>query len=175
MIAYGAPPCAGTRRTRVLGRTRLCVLVALSSGCYRSVPIALSELRPNEEVDVRLTNAAATRFVGELGAYMERLQGLVSVERGDSVSVSVLIGREMAGVQLTATRMPLFVARTEVVDVRRRQFSRTRSVLATAGALMLFGIVVGTVSQAGDPNPPRDDPTTPPPVGVRIGMRLRFP
>ena len=150
------------------------LFTGLSSGCYRAVPITLDQVRLNEQVDVHVTDAAATRLSKELGAYTSRLQGPIKAERGDSVSVSVMIAREYAGVALEGTRLDLFLARTEVTGVRRRQLSRKRTTVASIGALVLFGAVVGTVVQLGDPNKPPETELPPPPVGSRFGLRISF-
>jgi hypothetical protein len=165
--------------TRVKSRVWLFALVgacaALESGCYHGVPIALEQVKANEQVDVLVTDAAATRLTKELGVYTARLQGPVRSERGDSVSVSVLIAREFSGVALESARLDLFLARSEVTGVRRRQLSRTRTTFASIGAVVLFGVVVGTVTQLGDPNkPPHDELPPPPPVGSRFGLRFSF-
>lgn len=171
-----------TRRTTIRAissRVWLCASIgtlgALSSGCYRAVPITLDQVRGNEQVDVHVTDAAATRLAKELGAYTSRLQGPIKAERGDSVSVAVLIAREYAGVALEGVRLDLFLARAEVTGVRRRQLSRTRTTLASIGSIVLLGVVVGTVVQLGDPNkPPETELPPPPPVGSRFGLRISF-
>jgi hypothetical protein len=144
----------------------------LGSGCYRYVPVQLSTVRPNEDVRVRVTESAAARLVKEFGTYTTELEGQVAREPSDSVSVSVLIGREYRGVSLESGRQVLFLGPSEVVGVRRRELARGRTVLASAGALVVFGLVIGTVIQLGDPNPSPDQPPPPPPAsGARLPIR----
>lgn len=171
--------CSQSATTRVRSRVWLFAsigtLAAMNGACYRGVPITLEQVRSNEQVDVLVTDAAAARLTKELGAYTSRLQGPVKSERGDSVSVGVLIAREYSGVALESTRLELFLARSEVTAVQRRQLSRTRTTLASVGAVILFGVVVGTVTQLGDPNkPPQTELPPPPPVGNRFGLRFSF-
>jgi len=166
----------GRNRSRLLQCASCIALIGFGSGCYRGVPITLDQVRRNEQVDVLVTDAAATRLVKELGAYTSRLQGPVKAERGDSVSVSVLIAREYGGVALEGTRLDLFLSRAEVTGIRRRQLSRARTTMASIGAAVLFGVVVGTVVQQGDPNkPPQNEMPASPPAGTRFGLRFSFP
>ena len=172
------PAFAGMTSLARSAAPRLCVSLLLGpsavSGCYRYVPIDPAAARPEEEVRVQLTDAAAARLARELGTYTGRLEGQLGRGAGDSVSVALRIGREYRGVSLESTRQVLVLGRSEVVDVRRRELSRTRTALAGVGALAAFAVVAGTVSQLGDPNPGGDEPPPPPPPGVRALLRIPF-
>ena len=149
-------------------------VLAFGTGCYRYVPIDVSAVKPQEDVRVHVTESAAARLVRDFGAYTSRLEGQFAVERGDSVSVSVAVARAYQGVSLEQTRQTLYLARSEVVDVRRRVLSKGRTVAATAAVLTVFAIVVNSVVQEGDPNP-NDEPPPPPPPGGGIRARFRIP
>ncbi len=169
MDEYGQTPRSA--RVRVIGALLLAGLGG--SGCYRYVPIQPSAVRPNEEVRVLITDDAAARVVKEFGTYAGELEGQLATAESDSIAVSVLIARAYRGVSLDNVRQTLFLSRSEVVEVRRRQISRGRTVLAAAGVLAAFGVLVNTVVQMGDPNP-RDDDPPPPPPGVR-SVLIRIP
>jgi hypothetical protein len=158
----------------VRGRASLLLALAAAGGCYRYVPIDPAAAGAEEEVRVQLTDAAAARLARELGTYTGRLEGQLGRGAGDSVSVALRIGREYRGVSLESTRQVLFLDRSEVVDVRRRELSRARTTLASVGALAVFAVVVGTVSQLGDPNPGSEEPPPPPPPGIRALLRIPF-
>jgi hypothetical protein len=145
--------------------------------CYRYVPtqLATAPLSREEDVRVRVTDAAAARLVTELGTYTTELDGRLARERSDSVSLSVAIARAYRGM-LESARQVLVLSRSEVVEVRRRELSRTRTVLATAGALGAFGVLIRTVVQWGDPNPTSQGPSSPPPPSsTRRVVRVRRP
>lgn len=127
-----------------------------------------------EQVRVRVTETAATRLVREFGAYTTLLDGQFSHERADSVSVSVLIGRAYQGVSLESMRQTLFLARHELVEVRRRQLSRVRTAVASAAVMGAFALLVKSVVQEGDPNDNTEPPPPPPPGGVRATLRIPF-
>lgn len=165
-------PLASARTVRALGA--LLAAAAVGSGCYRYAAVPLESVRPSESVQVRLTDAAATRLVNDFGTYTRVLEGPVAREGGDSVSVSVMIGREYNGVALDGTRQTLFLSRSEVVDVRRRELSRTRTVLASAGVVAAFAVLITTVVQMGEDGSDDGGTTPPPPLGSRAGVRIPF-
>lgn len=161
---------------RLLGGS---LAVAVSgSGCFRYAPIPIESVRPGENVQVRLTDDAATRLVSQFGAYSQRLEGPLAREGADSLSITLMVGREYNGMALEGVRQTLFLGRSEVVEVRRRELSRSRTALASAGALVVFALAVNAVTQMGDDNPDAgEEPPPPPPPGLRaarIGVRLPF-
>jgi hypothetical protein len=151
-------------------------LAAGSSGCYRYAPIPIESVRPGENVQVRLTEAAATRLVSEFGAFTQRLEGPLAPAAGDSLSISVTVGREYNGMPLEGMRQSLFLGRSEVTEVRRRELSRSRTALVGVGTLAAFALLINGVVQMSDDNPNSgESPPPPPPPGVRaarIGVLL---
>lgn len=150
-----------------------------SSACYRYVPVPLAATSPKDEVRVRITENAARRLTAELGAYTTELDGRFSPQGADSVSVAVPIVREYRGTMLESMTQVLHLARADVLDVRRRELSRARTALTTAGVLVGFGLMVQAVVQLTNPNPGTDErlPPPPPPARIPIGpyLRLRIP
>jgi hypothetical protein len=144
-------------------------------GCYRYVPIDIASVRPAEYVRVEISDTAAVRLVREFGAYLTELEGQVAREGSDSLSVTVPVGRDYRGVALEGGRQTLFLGLREVLGVRRREFSRSRTVAASVGTLVVFGIIVAGVAQWGDPNSQIDEPPPPPPPGGQIMFRFRIP
>ena len=142
------------------------------AGCYQYTPVPLASVTPNESVHVRITESAAQRLVKEFGTYTTELEGQVGREGADSVSVAVTIAREYRGVMLESTQQTLFLGTPEVLEVRRRKLSRSRTTLVTVGALVGFGALVAAVVQISDPNPNSDDTTPPPPPGARYPVTI---
>jgi hypothetical protein len=169
----------GIRHRRLSGRLGLrsasaLLAVALASGgCFRYVAVPLASIPPREEVRVLITNDAGARLVKDLGAYTTVLDGEVA-SHGDSVSVAVPILREYRGMVLEGAPQLLYLSRPEIIEVRRRQLSRSRTAFTTAAAVVGFvGLVRGIIAIA-DPNPGSDDPLPPPPAGGRV-MRRQVP
>ena len=153
----------------------MCLIAVLLGGCYSYVPIDIAAVRPAEYVRVEITDTAAVRLVKDFGAYLTALEGQVAREGTDSLSVTVPVGRDYQGVALEGGRQTLFLGLKEVRGVRRREFSRGRTVAAGVGTLILFGAVVAGVAQWGDPNSEINEPPPPPPPSGLIMFRFRFP
>jgi hypothetical protein len=170
-----------SRRAARGGAVGTLLLVILgSSACYRYVPVPLAATSAKDEVRVRITEDAARRLTADLGAYTTELDGRFSPEGADSVSVAVPIVREYRGTMLESTTQVLYLARADVLDVRRRELSPARTALTTAGVLVGFGLMVRAIVQLTDPNPGSDDrlpPPPPPQSRIPLGhyLRLRIP
>jgi hypothetical protein len=147
----------------------------LTSGCYRYVPVDLASVRPAEDVRMRVTETAAARVVREFGTYMTELEGQIDRASSDSVALTVPVGRDYRGVSLEGGHQVLFFGTTEVVGLRRREFSRGRTALVSAGTLVAFGLLIAAVAQMDDPNANNDEPPPPPPPGGAVIFRLRIP
>jgi hypothetical protein len=161
-----------TLRAAALGL--LLVALLTTAGCYTYVAVPVSAVRPDEEVRVRVTEAAATRLVGELGVYTAQFEGnLAPAPVADSLSLSVEIGRAYRGMALENARQTLYLGPGELLEVRRRRFSRERTALATAGVLAGFVLLTRSVVQLLDPNPNPDGPLPPPPEPGALPGRAR--
>jgi len=134
-----------------------------STACYTYVPISLGTVQSKEDVRVRVTESAATRLSKELGAFSREIDGQIAREGSDSVSVDVSIDKSYRGTTVGTTTQTLFLGRSEVVEVRKREFSRSRTVLVSAGTVVGFGLLAVGIAQLVDPNGPSDDSNTPPP------------
>ena len=67
----------------------------------------------------------------------------------------------------------LFLGRSEVIEVRKREFSRGRTALVATGAVVGFGAIAAGIAQILDQNPPTDQTLTPPPPSGSKGVRRR--
>lgn len=133
------------------------------TGCFRYVPVEPSVVRPQDEVQVHFTDEAAIRLAREFGRITESLDARIPQQRPDSLSISVWIGRDYQGTQFEHVRQTVFVGREEVAQVRRRQFSLSRTALVTSGVLVVFAVLVDRIFQQENPNTPGDGTTLPPP------------
>jgi hypothetical protein len=158
------------RSSRWMLQALLLVLLASSSACFTYVPVQMASLAPQEDVRVRITDGAGARLIKDLGVYTTQLDGEFEAH-GDSVSVTVPIIREYRGLALPATNQSLYLSRSEVVEIRQRRLSTTRTVLATAGAVAGFVVLVESVQAIFNPSEATEEPPPPPPVGIRIPLR----
>jgi hypothetical protein len=158
----------------------LSLAAAANAACYHYVPVSLETAGSNDEVRVRVTADAAARLTKDLGAFTTEIDGQFAPQGRDSVSVAVPIDRAYRGMTVGTTTQVLFLGRSEVVDVRKREFDRARTILVTTGAVVGFGLLATTVVQLADPNPDSQDGRTPPPPNpsrtpTRHGFTVRIP
>ena len=161
----------GSARTRTAGGARSLVAVSiaiLSSSCHKYVPVQVAAVDPQEEVRIVVTEAAAARLSRDLGLYTTSLQGRLRQEPPDSISIAVPVTRVYQGRLLDSGRQVLFLGRSEVVRVDRREISRSRTVAAGVGAVAVFALIVNSVVQWLDPNPSTEEPPPPPPPAPSI-------
>lgn len=177
---------AAVRAGKVTLRVVASVLaaVAASTGCYSYVPISLGAVAPKEDVRLRVTDGAAARLAADLGSFSTEIDGQLAREGADSISVGVAIGRMYRGTTIGTTTQVLFLGRSEVVEVRKREFSRSRTILVSTGTVVGFGLLAVGVTQLVDPNgPPQDQPPPPPPAqpqrrrpsGYHFSVRIPIP
>jgi hypothetical protein len=172
------------RACQIVCRFGAALLIAssASTGCYSYVPISLGAVEPKEGVRLRVTEEAAARLAKDLGVFSTQIDGQFARKAGDSISVGVEIDRAYQGTTIGSTTLEILLGRSEVVDVRKRQFSRPRTVLVTAGTVVGFGLLAVGVTQLVDPNGPSDDSHPPPPPsplrrpsGYHLGLRIPIP
>lgn len=167
------------------GRTigALLVAAAANGACYRYAPITLDAAASSDEVRVRVTDDAAARLSRDLGTFATEIDGKVVPQDRDSVSITVPIERAYRGITVGTTTQTLFLGRSEVLEVRRREFDRVRTTVVGAGAVVGFGLLAAAVVQLADPNPESQDgppapppsPTRMPPPGYRLRIRIPLP
>jgi hypothetical protein len=174
----------GRRRAGALlvGRLVAVLAAALASGaCYRYVPVPLGAVA-TEDVRIEITPSAAKRLASDLGVFSTAIDGRLASNGADSVSVHVPIDRQYRGMQVGSTEELIVLGRSEVVGVRKREFSRQRTVLVAVGSIVGFGALAAGIVQLADQNGSGEQTTTPPPPsglrrlpthsGVRLGVRV---
>lgn len=141
------------------------LLIAASTGgaCYRYVPISPTTVAPNDEVRIHVTDDAAARLSKDLGAFVTEIDGRFAPQAHDSVSIAIPIERQYHGMTVGTTSQVLYLGRSEVVDVRKREFDRARTIVVSAGAVVGFGLLAAGIVQLADPNPDSQEQPPPPP------------
>jgi len=153
-------------------RSRAVVALVLAglanAGCFTYAPVALESIQPKTDVRVRITDDAAARLLKDLGTFTTELDGEIAHEGRDSVSIGVSIDKEYRGVTVGTTTQQLFLARSDVLEVRQRQFSKARTIVVSAVTVVGFGVLAAGVIQLVDPNGPSDTQPTPPPPPAQL-------
>lgn len=154
---------------------RPCLLVALlaCAGCVHYAPVELASVPPNEEVRVSVTDEGAVRLARHLGRITEDVTASVAPRGGDSISVTIWLGKNYPGTQFESVHETIVLPRHEVAALRFRKLSVWRTAAVSAAVLVGFALLTDRIFQIGDPNPPRDDEVPPPPSGIVISP-IRF-
>src|SRR5437867_330096 len=146
----------------------LLIAGAASSACYTYVPVSVEGVQPKEDVRLRVTETAAARLAKDLGSFSTVVDGQFAPEGPDSVSIGVAIDRSYRGTTIGTTSQALFLARSEIVDVRKREFSRSRTILLGAGTVAGFGLLALGIVQLVDPNGAPDAQAVAPPPSALL-------
>jgi hypothetical protein len=125
--------------------------------------VSVGSVESKEPVRVRITAQAAARLASELGSFSQELDGEFLPQGPDSVSLGIPIDRTYRGTTVGTTTQLLYLGRSELVDVRRRKFSRSRTTLVAAGTVAGFAALATGIAWFGDPNTPSDETPPPPP------------
>ena len=165
-------------RLRTIGA--LVIAAAANTACYRYAPIALGAAPSSSEVRIRVTDEAAARLSKDLGAFVTEIDGQLAVPSPDSVAFAVPIERAYRGITVGTTTLTLYLGRSEIVEVRKREVDRARTVLVTAGIVVGFGVLAAAVVQLADPNPESQDglpmpPASPTRTPRQHGLTVRIP
>jgi hypothetical protein len=166
-------------RRRVHARWRAITAVilaaAVNTACYSYVPVSFSSVPAKEDVRLRVTEDAAVRLVKEVGAFSTELDGQLTPEGRDSISLGVTIDRTYRGATIGTATQTLVLARSEILEVRRREFSKSRTVALTVGTLVGFGALAAGIAQLVDPNgAPEGEVIQPPPPNSRRPSGFQF-
>lgn len=150
------------------------LMTAVTAGCYRYTPVQLPAVPADEEVRVRFTDPAISRLSTQLGRVAEQLDGRVQDSGGDSLLVSVPVGRFAVDPRFSSLEQRITIARSEVAEVRQRKLSLGRTALATAGVVGAFVILIKAIVQEEDPNTGGGYVPPPPPPAEYRGFRIQI-
>jgi hypothetical protein len=130
------------------------VLVGWMTGCYTFVPLVGQDPAPGEEVRLRLAAPAAQELSERMGVPVRSVEGPLVGIGPDSLVVNAGWGALYSGTVFEGRRDTLQFHRSQVLEVDRKELSRTRSAIVgaalIAGAVLLFRAVAGR----GDPGDP---------------------
>ncbi len=131
----------------------LCAALAsafASSACFEYVPVPAEAVPASEDVRVYLSRRGLADLPEDLPSTGRAfVTGRWARATGDSVMLQVPVVRRLEDPSAPDIRQNLFVARADVLDVRRRRFSTARTALAVAGAVGGSAVIVTVIMKAG--------------------------
>ena len=144
-----------------------------ASGCVQYTPVELTAVPSTQEVRVGVTDEGALRLARRLGRIRDDVMASVAPRDGDSVAVTIWLGKDYPGTQFENVRETIVLPRDEVRSLSLRRLSVWRTAALSAGALVGTLILANEIFQIGDPNRPGDDDPDPPPSDVTF-FRIPF-
>jgi len=142
-------------------------LVALgavtTSGCYSVRPI-VTPPAPETRVVLRLNDAGRAAYGDRIGPSIVDVEGIVTAASDTAIDLQILGTRDIAGRWSGWGREPFHFNRTNVVDLRERSFSRTRTVALSVALVASVITAALTANLIGGGSPHPDDPRPVPPV-----------
>lgn len=152
--------------------TLLATLLA-ASGCYTYLPTTIDAVRPGEDVRIRLTPEQADLLVEQRLTDARVLTGTLVGRDGDDYLVDASVGSNdiQRGMRTLLQRISL--PPTGVVEVERREISRTRTGLLIGGLAVGVGAAIAAQFASGvgpdAPGPGTPEMTWPLPI-LRIAI-----
>lgn len=130
-------------------------VIALSvtalSGCYHYVPVASSTPPAGTHVAIEISTRGAVNLIPRLGDNVVSLEGELTSADENGITVSVLSLKRRGDLQpSTWTGAPVTLASSDVIEVKKRELSKGRTIFASSalGATMV-GIVIAIAKATG--------------------------
>ncbi|TVR64280.1 MAG: hypothetical protein EA422_07175 [Gemmatimonadales bacterium] len=132
------------------------------AGCFSYQPVLDANPEPDADVRLRLAAPAAVTLSERTGRSIRSVEGTLLAATPDSLTVEVRWGAVYAGTPFEGRRDILAFHRSEVLEIDRREFSRTRTGIVAAGltgvALLILRSFLGGGGDAGGVGPGDGDP-----------------
>lgn len=108
-----------------------------------------------------LSNETSLRLSQQVGQTVRSVEGTVLAIRADTMQVDVAWRALYAGTRFEGARDTIDFHRSEILQVDRRELSRTRTALAIGGAIAALVAVISGVSSGGGGSDPDPNGTVP--------------
>jgi hypothetical protein len=138
-------------------RTGLALLflacVGVLAGCYAYVPVVGEDPAPGDDVRFRLAAPAAGELSDRVGRPIRAVEGPLIGLTPDSLRLDVGWGAIYAGTVFEGRRDTLQFHRSQVLEVDRKEFSRTRTGILAAAFGAVVVLVIRAISGGGQGEP----------------------
>jgi len=132
----------------------LCAAVALS-GCYTYTPLGEGPPPAGQAVRLHLSSQAVERITEATGIAPARaVSGTVVAATPDSLALDVWWGNRFAGTPFAERRDTLSLGRPEILELRARSLSRTKTALLIGGAVVSTAVLFRSFDGGGSSGTP---------------------
>jgi len=159
-----------------IGAVRLTfpLLACIWASCVQYTAIELGSVPAAREVRVHITDDGALRLARHLGRISDDVMASVAPQGGDSIALTVWLGRDYPGTRFEDVRETIVFPRGEVTSFRLRRLSPWRTAALSAAAVAGSLLLADRIFQIGDPNRSDGEPPPPPPSNVIPRILLRW-
>lgn len=133
--------------------------VPLLAGCYQYEPVQTTSSPVGQPVRLTLTEAGSVNLAAELGPSVEAVGGRLLGDSGSAYVVALSESRKRNGMEIDWRGEQVSISKSLVADIRKRQFSPTRTGLLSAGVVTALVVLErafwgpGGVFGGGPPGP----------------------
>lgn len=122
-------------------RSAIAVLLMLTTGCYTYTTVPSTELAPERELRLTLTDAGSAELWRVLGPRAEAVHGHVTARDSSAFSVAVAQVVRSSGVEERWAGELVRLPQPAVARVQTRRFSTTRTLMMAGGlAAITFAV-----------------------------------
>ncbi len=151
---------AGPIHSRI-GPALFVVLGLGLSACHSYVPLVGVGPSPGDALRLRLSNAKSVEISERVGSPLRSVEGTLVRVRGDSLEVDISWGAVFVGTVFEGRRDTLSFRSPDILELDRREFSRTRTGLLLGSIAAVIVMIVRSISGGGDPGQPGDPDPNP--------------
>lgn len=108
--------------------------ILVLAGCFRTVPVSLDTLRPQEQLRVSLSPQAAAQVAEVVGSQSQRVNARLVAVGPTEVSLLVSSAYREPGVRSSNLYQQVRVSRSDLLSVERRELDRGKTALVAGGA-----------------------------------------
>ncbi len=169
------------RRGARLSRAAVAVCLGATAGCYRYVPVPVTELEPDMAVRMQLSAVAVDRLRTESDSLSRLLDGFnvsgtVSRLESDTVQLAVPTSYMEANVRLKTQVHPLTLVRSDVLRVESRRLDRARTTVIGVGlGVAVVASVAYVLNKGGKSTGSTPNPVDPPEMLIPASMGRAIP
>lgn len=118
----------------------IALLVPLLAGCYTYRPVGSATPPNGHLVRLSLTDAGTANLAAELGPSVVAVDGRLMNDSGDAYLLAVSDSRKRNGIEMGWQGEQISISKSLISTIQERKFSRTRTMLVSAG--LIAGIFI---------------------------------
>jgi hypothetical protein len=133
----------------------LLLVVILAAGCHRYEPVTAASVNRGADVSVSLTDFGTANLGRLLGMGVGTVEGELQSLTDSALTIAVQLVRQRDGIETFWKGEQVTIARSDVAEIRQRQFSKGKSAVATVAVIAAaVGAVEAFIGTGSGSSPP---------------------